>query len=332
MPDGLAMAADIAEPQRLDASIEASLSASNRRIVITGAGGWLGLATLELLAAALGNNLQERVACFGASYRELRLRDGTLIEQRPLSELHRLTPMPSFVLHLAFLTKDKAEGMDEVLYRAANRAISAVVLGNLDTIGATGVFVASSGAARHADDPAVSSAMRLYGTLKRQDEIDFTDWAHRHHGTAVIARIFNLSGPYINKHHAYAFAAFILDALAGRPIAVHATHRVMRGHVAIREMISLVFALLVADNAEISTFDTGGERMELAALAAAVSAAIGPVGVERATISSEHVDDYVGDGTKYDALLQRYGVRRVALHQQIRDTAEFLIASQRAGS
>ena len=43
-----------------------ALAANKARIVITGAGGWLGMATLELLAAALGDNVAHRVRCFGS--------------------------------------------------------------------------------------------------------------------------------------------------------------------------------------------------------------------------------------------------------------------------
>jgi nucleoside-diphosphate-sugar epimerase len=157
----------------LESAIADRLLADRRRIIITGAGGWLGLATLDLLARALGDGFDKRVRAFGSSTRTLRLRDGTQVLQRPLTDLVWLPAEPSLLLHFAFLTKDRAETMSEADYRAANRAISDAVLSALEPIGAQAVFLASSGAAAKADDPAAHAAMRLYGAMKRDDEDAF---------------------------------------------------------------------------------------------------------------------------------------------------------------
>src|SRR5687767_15978390 len=120
--------------QRLAAHVEALLRSSDARIVITGAGGWLGLATLELLAAALGRDFDARVHCFGSAQRSLALLDGTAIEQRPLDGIGSLDLRPTIVLHFAFLTKERAEAMDEEAYCRANRQVDQAVLDALDII------------------------------------------------------------------------------------------------------------------------------------------------------------------------------------------------------
>lgn len=304
----------------------AALVASDRRIVITGAGGWLGSATIELLHDALGDALHARLRCFGSTARTLTLRDSLSVEQRPLDEIATLDARPTIVLHLAFLTKDRVAGMDADAYSAANAALSATVLAALDTIGAVAVFVASSGAARSAGDAGADPAMRLYGGLKLRDEQDFAAWAEARGSTAVIVRVFNLAGPYINKHQSYALAAFINDALAGRSIAVRAPHRVVRGFVAIRELMSLVFHLLEGPPA-VHRFDTGGEGLELGDVAALVSKALGG-SVDRAVITSERVDHYVGDGADYDRLLAERGIAHVPFARQVRETADYLVAAR----
>lgn len=297
---------------------------SKDRIVITGAGGWLGLATLELLANAMGDGWTSRIVCFGASQRTLVLRGGLRIAQSPLAEIAQLNDEPTIVLHLAFLTKDKVDDMAEMDYIEANRLLSKTVLNALDRMGTKAVFIASSGAARHADDPDVSAAMRLYGSLKKQDEDAFAAWADTRGKTAVITRIFNITGPYINKHAAYAIASFILDALNDRAITVKAPHRVVRGNVVIRELMSLVFARLCAQSGAVERFDSGGEAMELDALAKCVSQCVGPVAVERAAITSDRVDDYVGNSVIYARLLAENEIEAVTLEDAIRETAEHL--------
>lgn len=304
----------------LQAGIAARLVADGRRIVVTGAGGWLGLATLELLHAALGDAMPKRVAAFGSETRALRLRDGTQVLQRPLADMAWLPAKPTLVLHLAFLTRDRAESMDEDTYRAANHAIGDTVLNALDTIGTEAVFLASSGAAALTDAPA--PAMRLYGAMKREDEQRFAHWADTHNRRAIIARIHNISGPHMNKHGAYALASFMADALARRPIAVRAPRPVIRSYVAIRELMALVFALLLDDAPGVVRFDSGGIPLELGEVAQVVADAVPGASVERAPITDTSADRYHGDDALYSTLLAQHGLDPVDLVTQVSEALD----------
>lgn len=309
-----------------EAALARMLAGTDRPIVVTGASGWLGLATLDLLERALGDAFAARVHCFGSTPRVLDLGGGRLIPQRALGDLAMLDQPGAWVLHFAFLTKDRAEAMDDDAYRAANLRISETVLASLDTIDAAAVFVASSGAAYKADDPGASPAMRLYGSMKREDEDRFAAWAKARGKCAVIGRIFNLTGPYINKHQAYAMASFILDGLADRPIEVRAQRAVIRGYVAIRELVTLVFALLGENASGVERFDTGGEPLELGEVARIVADTLHGPGVQRAEITDPVADRYAGDAQAYAALLARFGIASIPLEIQVRETADYLQA------
>lgn len=308
----------------LEPRVAEELARRPERIVIAGAGGWLGLATVELLASALGDDFDRRVVCFGSSERDLVLCNGRTVRQRPLARMAELPPEPSFVLHFAFLTKDRAEDMDEAAYRSANAAIGETVLAALDRIGATAVFVASSGAAMRAHDAGAVPAMRLYGELKLADEDRFAAWAKATGKRAVIARIFALTGPYINKLQAYAIASFILDGLAGRTIGVRAPRRVIRAYVAIRELMSLAFALLCESRPGVVRFDSGGEPLELGGVAAEVAAAFPGSAVERAEVTEAVDDRYHGDCDAYAVLLKSNGIMSVSLAVQIAEAIDYL--------
>ncbi len=307
----------------LTAHVAAALRRSPYRIVVTGARGWIGRATLDLLHDALGDTFAERVLCFGSRRAEIDLSPLRTIEQRPLRELGALPCQPTLVLHFAFLTKDRAEVMSESAYRAANRAIRQHVRDALDPIGAEAVFVASSGAAQYVDDGAASPPMRLYGMLKREDEDAFAAWAEARGHRAAIARIFNLSGPHINKVRSYALSAFLLDALAGGPVTVHARHHVRRGYVAIRELMSLGIALLLDPQGGVTRFGSGGEDIELGALAATIAAAAG-CAVDRPAVGHDGADVYLGDDRRYRHLLDHHAIERVSLNDQIAETMAFL--------
>lgn len=296
------------------------------RIVVVGAGGWLGLATLELLHGLLGDRFEDRVVAFGSAARSLVLRGGLVVEQQPLSRLKALPRAPTLVLHLAFLTQEKAKVMSEADYVATNAAISDEVLAALDSIGAEGVFLPSSGAVYLVDQAEAQASMRLYGKLKLENEVRFAGWAAAGGKRAVIARVFNLSGPYVNKQSSYALACFISDALAGRPIEIRATRPVFRSYVAISELMSVVLGALTDSEAGAVTFDTAGDRIcEMADIAKAVAHGLGrQTHARRPQMVGDAADRYLGNGEAYAALKQSFGVLPVDFPTQIGDTARYM--------
>ena len=281
------------------------------RVVVVGAGGWLGLATtLELLHGLFGKDFPTRVRCFGSDARTLALRGGVAVEQQPLSLLADLTPRPTLVLHLAFLTQEKAKAMPDGGYIAANRGISRMVIEALDGVGAEGMCHSpSSGAVYMVDRADAQASMRLYGRLKREYEAAFAERSKPRHKRAVIARVFNLSGPYINKQSSYALACFIADALAGRPIEIRATRPVLRSYVAISELMSVVFGALTDGEAGPVLFDTAGDDIyEMDEIAAVVGEALGHGrGVRRPPLTELEPDRYTGDGAAYTRLRAHLG-------------------------
>lgn len=302
------------------------LAESNDRVVVAGAGGWLGLATLEALYQLLGPAFHHRVVCYGSNDRLLRLRGGLEVAQSALSSLRSLAPAPSLVLHFAFLTQEKAKVLSEADYVATNRSISNQVLTALDPIGATGVFVASSGAVYMADDQTAEASKRLYGKLKLEDEALSTDWGSRSGTRAVITRVFNVSGPYINKLSSYALASFIADALAGRPIEIKATRPVHRSYVAISELMSVGFGELTATESDPTPFDTAGDRAyEMREIAEIVRAAMGSKApIEASLVREGSPDTYVGDRPPYAARMAAHRVIALDFDAQVRDTAWFM--------
>jgi nucleoside-diphosphate-sugar epimerase len=296
------------------------------RIVVVGAGGWLGLATLELLHGLLGDAFKARVACFGSTARTLRLRDGLTVTQQPLAALANLSKTPTLVLHLAFLTQEKAKAMADEDYIAANEAISGRVVDALDVIGAEGVFLPSSGAVYMVERPEAQASMRLYGRLKLEDEARFTQWAEQRGKLLAIARVFNLSGPYINKQSSYALACFIADALEDRPIAIKATRPVFRSFVAISEMMSVVFGVLTEAKPGVTLFDTAGERpYEMTDVAETVIDVLGSGrGVDRRPLGDDPPDNYVGDGAIYKCLRLGFDIGSMDFPRQVAETARYM--------
>lgn len=305
------------------ADFSRQLCEDDRRIVLTGAGGWIGRATLELLANALGTQFDARVACFGSSAREIPLRSGRRVAQQPMAMLAALPPGPTTCLHLAFLTRERAEAMDETAYRAANVALRDQVMAALAMIGVDRLFVASSGAAYRANDADAPAALRLYGEMKLADEHGFAAWATDRGARAAICRIFTLSGPYINKVETYALASFIRQAMSAGRIVVNAQMPVMRSYVAIRELMAVVFGALARDETLVTRFDSGGDLVEIGALAERVGAMLG-VPVDRPRFVDGPGSLYFGELAWYSKFRDTLDIPHIPLDQQIAETADYL--------
>jgi nucleoside-diphosphate-sugar epimerase len=166
--------------------------------------------------------------------------------------------------------------------------------------------------------------MRIYGRLKLEDEINFSKWAEQSGKQLIAARIFNVSGPYINKISAYAMASFIADVLRGQQIVVKATRPVYRSYTSAEQLMSLVLAAMLSAEQQNLSFDTGGKKLEMRELAAEVAAALnGSVAAVPAMID-DVPDYYIGDAAGYNRLMAKYDIHEVPLRQQILETASYL--------
>ncbi|WP_297368531.1 NAD(P)-dependent oxidoreductase [Acidocella sp.] len=279
-------------------------------VIITGAGGWLGQAALELAARA-----GAEIYAFGATARMQTLRDGRVIAIRALGDLPRLEVKTALVLHMAFLTREHASGMELADYMATNRAIAATVEAYIRRQGARGVFVPSSGAAYGAGP---------YGEGKREDEARFGALGRELGVPCVVMRVFNLAGPFINKLTSYALACIIRDLLAGGPVRLRAEHPVWRGYAHVFDVLNIALGLLAAGESP-PVFDSWGEPVELSELAARAAAVLGrPLTIERPAWQNGAADVYLGDATPYLAHAARLGLQPAALTRQIEDTADYL--------
>ncbi len=307
--------------------IAAALADPSRPVVLTGGGGWLGRAALEILDGVHGADLPRRVYVFGASARLLTLRSGRSIASRPFADLAALAPPAPLILHFAYLTRGYAARMKLADYLAINRALSEAVAAVAERRGAQGLLLPSSGAVyrpdRTLDDDVAGNP---YGALKREDEERFAELAGRRGFPAVIVRIFTLSGPFMNHASHYALGAILSDILAGRAIDLRADHPVIRAYTHVGDLLTLALGLLVRGEGA-GPFDTPGTpAIEIGALARRAAALLGraDLDISRPPFAAGAPDVYVGDGRQFAALAGTVGLVPQPLDDQILETAAFL--------
>lgn len=300
--------------------------------VVIGATGWLGQATLEYLFRQLAPTDRSRVHAFASIARSLVLRDGTAVQVQALSSLPALrTPRPALVFHYAFQTKDRVGDNSQEGYILLNRSIREALLQFVDANPIAGLFVPSSGAAYAGMDGSNQSDGAIYGRCKLDDERVFEAMGLQYRFPVVSPRVFNVSGPYINKHNLYALASIISACLSNQTISLRATHHVIRSYYSVTDLIELCCRLMFSGRDKdpaFHVFDTAGtEEVEVGELALRCQALLAPhLVIERPPLREAPADRYVGDATAIREFERDLQITPLGLDQQIKVTADYMIA------
>lgn len=318
--------------------LSSALNSGEMAFVVTGATGWLGRALAEMFWEALGQRkFIERVILCGSKNQSMKIGNGVEVPVRLLAEVSKpLGGRPTWLFHFAFLTKDRIGQLSDDDYVARNREISQQAISIIESGRVIGVMLASSGAVYdHLHAGKRDAAANLYGRLKAEDEFRFADACGPRGVKLVRPRVFNLSGPYMNKFTAYALSSIIADVLQGGPIRLRADKPVLRSYFYLGDLLELCIRCLVdeslADTAV--TFDTvGAEVVEVGQLAERVRNVLGrpATPIERPSPCSGAEDRYVGDAKALAPLIARYGMEPLPLDDQIIRTADYLRVGIRA--
>lgn len=294
------------------------LAAGDERIAVTGATGWFGRVTLDLLGRALGPTaFAARVRAHASRPRRVVVAGG--VGEVDVRALEALEPA-DVVAHYAFLTKDLVAVRGVEAFVAANLAISRRVA---DAVRG-GLFYTSSGAAR---EPDVDT--NPYGALKRLDELALPAAAP---GACVVARVFNVSGPHMTKPELYALGDLILAARQGRALCIGAQGDVVRSYVAVGDVVAVGLSQVLAG--EGAFFETAGERaVEIEELARVVRTSLDrdDLPIERTRDPTAPSNVYVGDGRALRDLAARHGIALATLEEQVAQSVRWLASSLPAG-
>jgi nucleoside-diphosphate-sugar epimerase len=266
------------------------------------------------------------VLAFASARKQLTVDDGATV---PVAALTELPDTPHDVLlHFAYTTREHAAGAE---YVEVNAAITATVVEAIARQRPGAVVYASSGAVyARGGDGALSWDVRAdpYGTLKRLDELTLRAAAQDAGAAAIVARVFNVAGPWLLKR-GFAIASLIDQVEAGGTVTIRAPHPVVRSYVDVEDLVALLLAL--ADARADARFDTAGEvAVEMSELAARVAHVLGrgDVEVERDWDPGAPADRYVGDGAEWLALCAQHGIVPRDLDAQIARTAAHLRAQE----
>ncbi len=305
---------------KLPKQLNDKILASDYKFIITGASGWLGRFLLETLHSCFGQKLAENVIVISNFVPRITLNSGDQISTYRYD--HEFLNTHRYILcHFAFLTKDKTLKMPEDEYIRQNQIIRDNVTKIINCSNSAAMLYSSSGAVYNEDD--------LYGRLKLEDETHFKELSNQIGYKIIIPRIFNLAGPYINKHHLYALSNFIIQLIKNNQIAINANFPIIRSYIHILDLLKICLSFIFDEdkNQNCLTFDTGNQKeIELSELATTIINLINPGAViTRPTYNRDlAANRYVGDIQMQQELCKKYGIILSDYQSMILDTVYYL--------
>jgi nucleoside-diphosphate-sugar epimerase len=299
------------------------LRLASSRYVVTGPSGWIGRTLLSRLEENLGAGISAQVTAFASSARDQLLPSGAKLPVRPLETISPADVEGAHLVHLAYLTKEKAEQLGERRFTEGNLAIDDAVLGAMAVAAPASVFVASSGAAALA---ARGEDLHPYGLTKLRQEARFLDAAACSDVPTIAGRIFNLSGPNINKISSYAISNFVQQAREQGRIRIEATVPVFRSFLHVGDLCAMIDAAARVGIGRDRPVDLcGGKVVEMGELALAIASEVGDgIAIERGQVDCSKPSAYLGKYSETKSMAMCLGIDLVSLQKQISDTVAWL--------
>lgn len=294
--------------------------ASIDQIVIIGASGWIGRETIALLQELLVDDFQRRVILVGS-------RDSTISVNGQQYHVRRFADIPfnqpiDLIIHLAFLTQDRALALGMDTYAQLNRELSDSVYQLCRNSKTKFVLVASSGAA----EPRILSnysdpSKKLYGQLKRESEELFLRLVGDQGAKVAICRIWSISGSQLQDPGKYALGNFIMQAKFTNKIKMESAGRIERAYVDAGQMMKVMLSNLLDGHGGI--LDSGGTRTTLSDLAKLILLEFNRDGeIEIPSNAKKDSDFYVPEINPFNNLARESGLSLHTLEEQIKITAK----------
>lgn len=248
-----------------------------KRIVITGATGWLGSETAELIAETLGEDFKRHVTLV-SSTPKIKLVAKYTFETIGWDKFRTFESI-DLLIHFAYLNQDRAESIGLPNFIHTNRSITADVNHVLSASPGCDVLAASSGAAGYfRDDINSTNPMEVYASLKLESEACFLQ--NTNAGSVLNMRIWNVTGSGLDLDSDYAIANFFKQALDSQNIVLTGNSRSTRTYVDVKEMM-FIFLLSLEKNKR-DVMDSGGFQTSFLDLASKV---LDQLGYPRSSIS-----------------------------------------------
>jgi nucleoside-diphosphate-sugar epimerase len=290
------------------------------KIVVTGATGWLGQATLHAINKLDLISSIDELILFGSHSRVFNdLTYGDLFVNN-LSDLSLKVDPADLFVHLAFKTRDYVTKMAPDEYVAINQSILENALSFLRTARPKSVILVSSGVvSRHAMTSGLSD-VGPYTEMKILEEELFALACDEIDASLFILRLWGASGEHMTEPKKYVIGELISQALYSEHLTVTSANKVYRRYMDASQLMAVSLRAVLDGQNEI--VDSGGEIVEMETLAARIRDLLSP---DKQIIRHEKPvavpDIYLSTSVRMEELAEQYSVQLFNMDEQIRRTS-----------
>lgn len=302
-----------------------SLAITDRKILVTGATGWVGRSFLHELQSIIPSD-KFNSTVFGFASRATSLTSTNYAQGQevnipiyPLSSiLDHAYKQHILLFHSAFLTKDRISCYGIDTFIETNQRITEIVTCCVQASASSRVACISSGAASNSEkeqDSSVARAHDPYGLLKLFEEIRLSSVAD-----TQVFRIYALTGGFIRDPKVFAIGDFLLKALNNEPIQVNSPFPVIRSYVSASQVAKCALSWLRSSDKPQAPIGASSHISTLTSLAALVTELyrLPPFLTKPLTGPPS---SYCCSPIPFERLSSRYGIKPLSLIEQVLDTA-----------
>ena len=290
-------------------------------ILITGATGWLGQETIDLISRnpKLVSNLE--LVLLASKDRSIELAGREFQVKTLKSALDFQVGEIVGVIHLAFLTRDKAKVMPTSEYVDSNQQITSQVSNLIRTCKPSWVVTVSSGAIFNSEGNLEHDLnSNPYGYCKNIEETLLREVCHEVRANLVVGRLWGAMGRNMPLNRNYAVSDFIQSALCKSEIDIKSGNTVERRYVNAAEFMELLIKIAVSGDSK--TLDSGGPLIEIGELSELIARKIPGVTIRRSADKSASADFYFPKMNEYEELAKKFNVNLSTIEDLVEITIQ----------
>jgi len=283
----------------------------NKRIIITGASGWLGKETISIL-----NNANYELQLFASKKKIINLLENVNFEASSLDEVDLNENSEGFI-HLAHLTKEKIPNLGAQEFINENLLLTSKAAQIIQKTKPKWVVLVSSGAIFDPTNNEIDSNIvtNAYGFGKRVEELIVKNACEIVGANLVIGRLWGASGRFMVPNSAYALSDFIQNAIIHKQININSPYDVFRKYInAAQFMEVLVKSAQFGRNL---TINSGGFLVEIGEVAKLVAAKVVGTKIIRSNYDGSQPNTYYPKDEEFNDLASEMGIKLLSIDDQI---------------
>lgn len=297
----------------------------NRKIIVTGATGWVGKTFLiELQKWITQNEFNNTVWAFASSPKSINSvmypENQISIPIRALTELDKCDSSDNaLVFHSAFLTRNKISQYGLETFKEINESITEEISKYVERCKYARVISISSGAAEESEkrkEISFAKTNNPYGYLKLREEKRLREIAQ-----TQVLRIYALTGRYITNAKSYAIGDLLIQAMKKKRLKVNSPNPVIRSYVSARDIAKYSIRWLMSNEITRNPIGASTHITTIAELAKIIARYYNLEEPE-IEIRRNKPNSYCCSPVEFDQQLKRFYIKPMNLIDQIKNTAE----------